>query len=54
MDDLVAGTSNLESAIQFYENSKRIISEAGMNLRKWKSNSKELMTHVNKSEDSEI
>ena len=54
VDDLVAGTSNLESAIQFYENSKRIMSEAGMNLCKWKSNSKELMTHVNKSEDSEI
>ena len=34
VDDLVVGADSLTNAIQFHEGSKRIMSEAGMNLRK--------------------
>ena len=34
VDDLVAGANNLENAMKFYKESRKIMSEVGMNLCK--------------------
>ena len=41
-DNLTSGVDTEEQGLQYYEHSKLIFSEAGMNLRKWMSNSKKL------------
>ena len=53
VDDLVSGTNTVTEAIEFYRDARKVMSEAGMNLRKWKSNSQELLHHVKGSEVSE-
>ena len=50
VDDLVSGTSTVEEAISFYSEAKGVMSAAGMNLRKWKSNSEKLLDHIKESE----
>ena len=42
VDDLTSGANSVEEAFEFYEKSKERLSEGGFNLRKFKSNSKEL------------
>jgi hypothetical protein len=44
VDDLASGSNNPESALEFAKKIKTRLSEGGFNMRKWMSNSKELMT----------
>ena len=46
VDDLVAGEANDEDAIEFYQNSKECLSKGGFHLRKWASNSTELLDRI--------
>jgi len=50
VDDLVSGTSTVGEAVNFYTEVRRVMSAAGMNLRKWKSNSEELLDYIKDSE----
>ena len=50
VDDLVSGANTVEEAFEYYLQAKKIMSEAGMNLRKWNSNSAELCCKIQKSE----
>jgi len=47
VDDLVTSTPDTESAYEFHVESKRIMAAASMNLRKWHSNSPELLKKMN-------
>ena len=53
MDDLITGTDSVESAFQVYSKSKQIMKEAGLNLRKWKTNSSELLNRIEEVEASQ-
>ncbi len=44
VDDLASGPDNTESALELAKKIKTRLAEAGFNMRKWLSNSKELMT----------
>jgi hypothetical protein len=44
VDDLASGSNNPESALELANKIKTRLSEGGLNMRKWLSNSKELMT----------
>ena len=46
VDDLITGEDNVSRAFSVYEKSKQIVSEGGFSLRKWNSNSKELLTAI--------
>ena len=46
VDDLVAGEANDEDAFEFYQNSKECLSKGGFHLRKWASNSTELLDRI--------
>ena len=50
-DDFSGGEDNDERAIRFYLEARRIFKEAGMNLRKWRSNSKKLMRMILQDEN---
>ena len=50
IDDLISGASTVKEAFEYYLQAKKIMSEAGMNLRKWNSNSIELCCKIQKSE----
>ena len=50
VDDLVSGARNDEVGFELYKNSKELMSKGGFNLRKWNSNSKELLEVINKEE----
>ena len=43
VDDLVSGEKNLEKSLLLYQKSKKCLSEGGFNLRKWISNSPQLL-----------
>jgi len=47
VDGLVASSPDIESAYKFHLECKRIIVDGGMNLRKWHSNSQELLERIN-------
>ena len=49
-DDFSGGEQNDEMAIQLYREGRKVFREAGMNLRKWKSNSREVMKVIIKKE----
>ena len=49
-DDFSGGEQNDEMAIQLYREGRKVFREAGMNLRKWKSNSREVMKVIIKEE----
>ena len=53
VNDLITGTDSVESAFQFYSKSKQIMKEAGLNLRKWKTNSSELLNQIEEVEASQ-
>ena len=46
VDDFVSGADDNEKAFKLYGESKEILSEGGFNLRKWRSNSEELMKSI--------
>ena len=46
VDDLVTGADNVDKAFDFYTECKQLMDRAGMNLRKWNSNSAELLERV--------
>ena len=50
MDDLSTGDRNVEEAYQVFLKSKLRMLEAGFNMRKWSSNSKELIEKIKASE----
>ena len=47
VDDLVTSTPDVDSAYEFYVECKRVMAAGGMNLRKWHSNSLELLERIN-------
>ena len=46
VDDLITGASDVETALDFCLQSKQNMAAGGMNLRKWKSNSQELLEKI--------
>jgi len=54
VDDLVSGASTNEQAYELYKRSKDILSEGEFTLRKWSSNSTELMEEIHKETDETI
>ena len=46
VDDLVTSTPDIHSAYEFYLESRKIMAAGGMNLRKWHSNSSELLDKI--------
>ena len=52
VDDFLGGADSIKKAEEIYKNSKAIMLKGGFNLRKWNSNSKELIDMINSSEKS--
>ena len=50
-DDFSGGERNDEKAIQLYREGRKMFREAGMNLRKWKSNSRAVMQAIIEEEE---
>ena len=50
VDDLITGADNIESAFKLYTISKRVMKDAGMNLRKFNTNSPELLHQIEEIE----
>ena len=48
MDDLVTRADNVDKPFGLYTECKHLMDKAGMNLRKWNSNSDELLERVKK------
>ena len=46
VDDLITGEEDNESALAVYKKSKQIMSQGGFNLRKWNSNSHDLLKAI--------
>ena len=51
IDDLGSGAPDVKSGILLYETAKKLFQDGGMNLRKWKSNSKEMMNYFEKFDE---
>ena len=51
VDDLVTGTNDIEHAFDLYKKAKHIMKEAGLNLRKWNSNSQVVLARIREAED---
>ena len=51
VDDSTSGFFNVKEAYDFYLNAKWIMKEGGFELRKWASNSVELMNKINRDEN---
>lgn len=50
VDDLLSRAGDDEKALEIYHKSKRIITDRGFNLRKWNSNSQNVMSEISKFE----
>ena len=50
VDDLNSGTSSVEEGYELYEKVKGLMLQAGMNMRKWRTNSPELMRMIKEKE----
>ena len=50
VDDLLSGVGDDEKALEIYHKSKKIMAGGGFNLRKWNSNSPNVMSEISKSE----
>ena len=50
VDDLTGGCQDIQSGLNIYRAAKEITNSAGFNLRKWNSNSKELVKHIEQQE----
>ena len=46
VDDLVTSTPDAHSAYEFYLECRKLMAAGGMNLRKWHSNSLELLERI--------
>ena len=46
VDNILCGSTNEESTVEFYYKARQIISNANFNLRSWTSNSTNLMSEV--------
>ena len=53
MDDLITGADEDQRAFDIYQKSKEMMSKGGFNLRKWNSNSKQLLQKIASSEFTE-
>ena len=51
VDDLVSGELNEDRVYEIYEKSKKMMAEGGFNLRKWKTNSRELRERITQAEN---
>ncbi|XP_078374406.1 uncharacterized protein LOC144657946 [Oculina patagonica] len=52
VDDFLGGADSIKKAQEIYENSKEIMSKGGFNLRKWNSNSEEVLDIINSKDKS--
>ena len=52
VDDLICGAEDEAQAFEYYSKSKTMLDNAGMNLRKWNSNSGKLMRRIESAESS--
>eukprot|EP00795_Rhopilema_esculentum_P016014 gene16014-7350_t len=52
-DDINSGSHTIEEAFELYEKSKRLMQKGGFNLRKWRSNSSEVMNAIRQQESSD-
>ena len=50
VDDLIAGVDSVEQGFHLYQKSKEIMAAASFNLRKWNSNSYELLGRIREAE----
>ena len=50
VDDLLSGAGDDGKALEIYHKSKRIMGDGGFNLRKWNSNSPNVMSEISRSE----
>ena len=50
VDDLISGGENESKAFEIYQSSKCILAEGSFNLRKWHSNSRELLDRIHQAE----
>jgi hypothetical protein len=50
VDDLISGCENESKAFEIYQSSKCILAEGSFNLRKWHSNSSELLDRIHQAE----
>ena len=50
VDDFNSGEENVDQAFELYRKSKKILSDGGFTLRKWSSNSNELLELIRKNE----
>ena len=50
VDDLIAGADSVEQGFYLYKKSKEIMADASFNLRKWNSNSLELLDQIREAE----
>ena len=50
VDDLLAGEKSVSKAFEIYEKSKKIMAAGGFNLRKWNSNSQEVIKRIEQVE----
>ena len=50
VDDLNSGSSSVEEGYELYEKVKGLMLQAGMNMRKWRTNSPELMRMIKQKE----
>jgi hypothetical protein len=53
VDDFVSGAENDERALEIYKGSKQLMSTGGFNLRKWSSNSDNVVKAIDALESSE-
>ena len=52
VDDWISGADSVEKAYQKYQEGSKILSEGGFTLRKWKTNSSELLQRINGEEST--
>ena len=52
VDDLLAGADNVQGGFELYQDSKELMAKGAFNLRKWNSNSNELLQLINNKEES--
>ena len=51
MDDVTTAVNNVEEGIIFYDFARKALADAGLDLRKWDSNSPELRKYMNSADD---
>jgi hypothetical protein len=54
VDDMTSGADSEEEGVQLYREAKVMLAAAGMNLRKWASNSDALMARIDEEEEQAV